>query len=187
MVVIFHAAAKSLMFLVVGSLENRLYTKDLESFDNLLARVPRLAVLALVGACGMSLAPFGVVLAKWSAIRALLEVPGWRGALFLIVMAWGSACTIYYWTKVLLKLVAVRAVDPAERAIESRVTGYEWFAEGTLAVLVVVLAGSVGVLSNEVVAPYALGAFGAAPSGLLHVSWLGVDALVLSVDRTSVV
>jgi ech hydrogenase subunit A len=181
MVVIFHAVAKSLLFLVVGSLENRLYTKDLESFDHLLARFPRLAALALAGVSGMALAPFGVVLAKWSAIRALLEVPGWRGALFLLALAYGSACTVYYWTKVLMKLVAIRGTDPEDLAIEARVTGFEWFSEGAHAALLLGVTLGVGALSDQVVGPYALGAFGAAPTSLLHVAWPVVVVLALSV------
>ena len=79
MLIVFHAIAKSLLFLVVGTLENRLYTKDMEHFDALLSRMPRVSVLALTGIAGMFIAPFGIVLAKWSAIRAFLEVPGLAG------------------------------------------------------------------------------------------------------------
>jgi ech hydrogenase subunit A len=181
MIVIFHAAAKSLMFLVVGTLENRLYTKDLEGFDNLVARFPRVSLLALVGIAGMFLAPFGIVLAKWSVMRALLAVPGWRGAFFLVVMAYGSACTIYYWTKILVKFLAVRAIAPEERAIERRVSGFELFSESVHAAIVIGLTLGIGALSAEVVTPYALGAFGAPPQALLHVAWYVVVALAFAV------
>src|SRR5664279_4158822 len=87
MIIIFHAVAKSLLFLVVGTLENRLYTKDMENFDALISRLPRVSALALTGIAGMFIAPFGIVIAKWSAIRAFLEVPGWQGAAFVIILA----------------------------------------------------------------------------------------------------
>ena len=122
MLIIFHAVAKSLLFLVVGTLENRLYTKDMEHFDALLSRMPRISVLALTGIAGMFIAPFGIVLAKWSAIRAFLEVPGWQGATFVVIMAFGSALTIFYWGKLLIKVLSTHAVDAYDRSVEDRVS-----------------------------------------------------------------
>jgi ech hydrogenase subunit A len=181
LIIVFHAAAKSLLFLVVGTLENRLYSKDLEAWDNLLSRFPRVSLLALVGVAGMFLAPFGIVLAKWAAIKAFLEVPGWRGAAYLVIMAYGSALTIYAWSKLLLKILAMRAIPAAERAIEARVTREEWFAEGALAALVLALTFGIGLLSESVAGPFALHAFGEAPRSLLHLSPVTVIVLALAV------
>ena len=121
MIIIFHAIAKGLLFLVVGTIENRLYTKDMENFDTLLSRMPRVSALALTGIAGMFIAPFGIVVAKWAAIRAFLEVPGWQGAALLVIMAFGSSLTIFYWGKLLIKVLSMQCVDDAERAIEKRV------------------------------------------------------------------
>ena len=145
MIVIFHAVAKALLFLVVGTLENRLYTKDMENFDTLLSRMPRVSALALTGIAGMFIAPFGIVVAKWTAIRAFLEVPGFAGAAFLIIMAFGSSFTIFYWGKLLIKILSMRGIEPYERSVEDRVTRYEWFAEIVLAVGVVGVAAGLGV------------------------------------------
>jgi hypothetical protein len=79
MIIIFHALAKGLLFLVVGTIENRLYTKDMENFDTLLSRLPGVSVLALAGMAGMFIAPFGIVIAKWAAIRAFLQRTGRPG------------------------------------------------------------------------------------------------------------
>ncbi len=168
MIIVFHAVAKSLLFLVVGTLENRLYTKDMENFDALLSRMPRVSVLALTGIAGMFIAPFGIVVAKWSAIRAFLEVPGWQGAAFVVIMAFGSSLTIFYWGKLLIKILSTRGVEADERSVEDRVSGYEWFSETAHAVAVVVLAASVGLLSSQVVAPYAAGALGVGEGAFLH-------------------
>ena len=178
MIVIFHALAKSLLFLVVGTLENRLYTKDLENFDTLLSRLPQVSLLALVGVAGMFIAPFGIVVAKWSAIRAFLLVPGWQGTLYLTVLAFGSSCTIFYWAKLLIKVLSTREVEADERAIEARISSFEWFSERTLGLLVLAATGAVGVLSDRLVGPYALAAFGAAPRELLHVPALLVAILL---------
>ncbi len=176
MLVIFHAVAKSLLFLVVGTLENRLYTKDMENFDALLSRMRRVSMLALTGIAGMFVAPFGIVIAKWSAIRAFLEYPGWPGAAFVVIMAFGSSLTIFYWGKLLLKVLSTRDVAPDYRDLEKRVSRYEWFSEGVHAIGVIALAASVGVLSSQVVAPYAASVFG--PGG--H-AFLNIDPIVVVV------
>lgn len=181
MIVIFHAAAKSLLFLVVGTLENRLYTKDLERFDNLLWRFPRLSLLMLSGVTGVFIMPFGLVVAKWTAIRALLEVQGWQTAVYVLALAYGSAATIFYWSKLLSKLLASRRVDERERVIEPRVSGFEWFAEGAHAVLILGLTFGVGLLSERVIAPLAFEVLGAAPRPLLQVSPLLLASLTLAV------
>lgn len=181
MLIVFHAIAKSLLFLVVGTLENRLYTKDMEHFDALLSRMPRISTLALTGIAGMFLAPFGIVLAKWSAIRAFLEVPGWQGAAFVVILAFGSALTIFYWGKLLIKVLSTQAVDAYHRSVEDRVTRFEWFAEVAHAVLVVLVAASLGWLSDWVVAPYARALFPADTGALLHVDPAVVPLLVLTV------
>jgi ech hydrogenase subunit A len=168
MIIVFHALAKGLLFLVVGTVENRLYTKDVEHFDSLLSRLPRVSVLALTGIAGMFIAPFGIVVAKWAAIQAFLAVPGWQGATYIVTVAFASSFTIFYWGKLLIKVLAMRAVRLPERAIERRVSTFEWVAESALAVGVIVVAAFLGPLSDHVVVPYVMssGLPGAAPDQL---------------------
>jgi ech hydrogenase subunit A len=181
MIIIFHAVAKSLLFLVVGTLENRLYTKDLERFDNLLWRSPRASLFALLGGSAMLIAPFGLTVAKWTAIRALIELPGWQGPVFLVALAYGGAATIFYWSKLLGKLIAARRIDEKERAIESRVSAFEWAAHAAHAALLIALTLGLGVLSELLVAPLAFERFGAAPGTLLHVGPWVLGPLTLAV------
>ena len=181
MIVIFHAVAKSLLFLVVGTLENRLYTKDMENFDTLLSRMPRVSVLALAGIAGMFIAPFGIVVAKWAAIRAFLEVPGFSGAAFVIIMAFGSSLTIFYWGKLLIKILSMRAIEPYERSVEDRVTHYEWFAEIALAAGVIGVTACLGLISDHVVGPYAASVFSAAPRVFLHLDPAMVVVMLVAV------
>lgn len=181
MLIVFHALAKGLLFLVVGTLENRLYTKDMEQFDALLARMPRASVLALAGVAGMVIAPFGIVIAKWAAIEAFLEVPGLTGATLVIILAFGASLTLYYWAKLLLKILSARALGPEEVGLEARVSGYEWFAEGTLAVAVVVVAGGIGALSSALVAPWASSVFPGQTADFLRLQPQVVAVLLASV------
>ena len=169
MIIIFHALAKGLLFLVVGTIENRLYTKDMENFDTLLSRLPRVSVLALAGMAGMFIAPFGIVVAKWAAIRAFLDVPGGQGAVMILIMAFGSSLTIFYWGKLLIKVLSMKNVSEPERAIERRVSRYEWLTEGALAVGVIAFTALIGPISDRVISPYALAAFHAAPRTLLNI------------------
>jgi hypothetical protein len=118
MIIIFHALAKGLLFLVVGTIENRLYTKDMENFDTLISRLPRVSVLALAGIAGMFIAPFGIVVAKWAAIKAFLLVPGGQGAVMILIMAFGSSLTLFYWGKLLIKVLSMRSISDYERSIE---------------------------------------------------------------------
>src|ERR1035437_8728929 len=57
MIIIFHALAKSLLFLVIGTIEQRLYTKNMENLDALLSLMPRVSALFLIGISGMFIAP----------------------------------------------------------------------------------------------------------------------------------
>jgi ech hydrogenase subunit A len=169
MIIIFHALAKGLLFLVVGTIENRLYTKDMENFDTLISRLPRVSVLALAGIAGMFIAPFGIVVAKWAAIKAFLLVPGGQGAVMIAIMAFGSSLTLFYWGKLLIKVLSMRSISDYERSIESRVSRYEWLTEGALAFGVIAVTASIGLISDRVVGPYALAAFPAASQTLLNI------------------
>jgi ech hydrogenase subunit A len=163
MIIIFHATAKSLLFLTVGTIENRLYTKDMENFDALLSLMPRLSTLVLVGIAGMFIAPFGVVIAKWSAIRAFVQVPGAPGAALVLIMAFGSSLTIFYWGKLLIKVLSARRQTDYQRSIERRISRYEWLTEAPLVLGVLAVTALVGPISDNVAGPWALSAFSATP------------------------
>jgi ech hydrogenase subunit A len=176
MIIIFHALAKGLLFLVVGTIENRLYTKNMENFDALMSLMPRISTLFLVGIAGMFVAPFGIVIAKWTAIRAFLLVPGAAGAAMVLILAFGSSLTIFYWGKLLIKVLSARKVTAYERSIESRVSRYEWSTEIAMAIGVIGVAAFVGLISDRLVGPYALFAFSAAPR-----TFLALDPATLAV------
>ena len=61
---IFHAAAKSLLFLCVGTAEHHIGSRDIESMDALVSRMPKLASLMALGICGMFVAPFGMLVSS---------------------------------------------------------------------------------------------------------------------------
>ena len=181
MIIIFHALAKGLLFLVIGTIENRLYTKNMENFDALLSLMPRVSILFMIGIAGMFIAPFGMVVAKWTAIRSFLAVPGVAGAALILIMAFGSSLTIFYWGKLLIKVLSARRQTDYERSIESRVSRYEWVTEGLMGFGVLAATACVGLISEQVVGPYALAAFSAAPR-----VFLAIDPVMLIVMLATV-
>jgi ech hydrogenase subunit A len=165
----------------MGTIENRLYTKNMENFDALVSLMPRVSTLVLIGIAGMFIAPFGLVVAKWTAIRAFLLVPGAPGAAMILIMAFGSSLTIFYWGKLLIKVLSARRQSDYERSIESRVSRYEWLTEGAMAFGVLAVTACIGPISDHVVGPYALSAFSATPR-----VFLALDPVMLIVMMSAV-
>jgi len=99
----FHAVSKSLLFQDVGATENSLHSRDIEDMHGLLYRLPRLAWFMFIGIAGMFLAPFGMLISKWSGLRAAVDS---RNFIVMLFIVFGSATTSFYWTKWLGKLIS---------------------------------------------------------------------------------
>lgn len=154
MLIIFHAVAKSLLFLSVGTTEHRIGSRDIEDMDGLFTRVPSVAKFMVVGICGMFIAPFGMLLSKWAAMVSFID----SGNPFLILLlVFGSAATLFFWAKWLGKLCAVVAGTDDHESIG--IPGEEKMVLGTLATLTVVICLFFPVLSSGVVVPYLTGVF----------------------------
>lgn len=109
MLMIFHAICKSLLFLTVGAAEHQLGNRNVESMDALASISKRLSFYMMIGIAGMFLAPFGMLISKWAAIKAFIDSDN---IFAVIIVAFGSATTVFYWAKWLGKLVAgVNAKD----------------------------------------------------------------------------
>ncbi len=100
---IFHAISKSLLFQDVGATENSLHSRDIEDMHGLITILPRLAVFMLIGIAGMFLAPFGMLIAKWSAFKASIDT---GNIIMVFFIAFGSATTSFYWTKWMGKIIS---------------------------------------------------------------------------------
>lgn len=100
---IFHAISKSLLFQDVGATENSLGSRDVEDMHGLMYILPKLAMFMFIGIAGMFLAPFGMLIAKWSTFKASVDT----GNIFMVFfIAFGSATTSFYWTKWMGKLIS---------------------------------------------------------------------------------
>ena len=101
LLMIFHAVSKSMLFQAVGATENCLGSRDIEDMHGLLLRLPKLTYIMGIGIAGMYLAPFGMLISKWVALKAFVDS---ENVLLVIFIAYGSATTMFYWTKWLSKL-----------------------------------------------------------------------------------
>ena len=110
---IFHAISKSLLFQDVGATENTTHSRDIESMHGLIYRVPKLAIFMFIGIAAMFLAPFGMLVSKWSALRAAVDE---RDIVVALLIAFGSATTAFYWTKWLGKIIS-----PTHNVIHSEI------------------------------------------------------------------
>ncbi len=161
MLLIFHAITKSLLFLCVGTAEHHIGSRDIEDMDGLFSKMPKLAMLMIIGVAGMFLAPFGMLVSKWEAMTAFVD----SGSIILIIcICFGSAVTAFYWTKWLGKLVAIVA---GNENIEKSVHKEEWFVLGLLAALVIVTCLTFPLISDYAVIPYLEGAFGSVSGSIV--------------------
>ena len=105
LLMIFHAVSKSMLFQSVGATENCLGSRDIEDMHGLLLRLPKLTYIMGIGIAGMYLAPFGMLISKWVALKAFVDS---ENVLLVIFIAMASATTMF-----LLDQMAVQADDPA--------------------------------------------------------------------------
>ncbi len=103
LLVIFHSVSKSLLFICVGSIEHQIGSRNVEDMDILLDVSRKLSLYMLIGIAGMFLAPFGMLVSKWVAMKAFVDSDN---ILIVIILAYGSAATLFYWAKWMGKLVS---------------------------------------------------------------------------------
>jgi ech hydrogenase subunit A len=153
MLIIFHAVTKSLLFLCVGTAEHNIGSRDIEDMDGLFGRMPKLAAFMIVGIAGMFLAPFGMLISKWAAMKAFIDS---GNVLLVMFIVFGSAATLFYWTKWLGKMVAVMA---KRENIQQNVHKEEWLVLTSLTVLTVVICLIFPIMSSYLVVPYLQSAY----------------------------
>lgn len=160
--IIFHAVAKALMFMCVGSVEHRIGSRDIEDMDGLFARMPKFAVLMVIGIAGMFLAPFGMLISKWAAMKAFVDSDN---ILVVMMLVFGSAATLFFWTKWLGKLSAL--MNGPEN-VEHQVHKDELYVLIVQAVLTVGLCLAFPLISSWVVEPYLNQVFGGVTLPISH-------------------
>lgn len=152
--VLFHAIAKSLLFLCVGTAEHHIGSRDIEDMDLLFERMPRLARFMMLGILCMFIAPFGMLLAKWATLVSFADT---GQVALIVILAFGSAATFMFWAKWLGKLSGIAA---RPENVEVKVHTSEWVAIMVMAVLVILCCVGLPIISWTVVEPYIYSVFG---------------------------
>jgi len=148
LLMLFHAVSKSLMFLSVGAVENSLGSRNIEDMHGLIVKLPGLAFVMITGIAGMFLAPFGMLISKWAALKAFVD----SGSMLLVVfLVFGSATTLFYWTKWLGKLLAV--IHNSAR-LHSQVGKSQWISLLSQAFIMIALCIMFPVISTYMVEPF---------------------------------
>lgn len=160
LLLIFHAVSKSLLFQTVGAIENATGSRDIESMHGLIARHPRLALTLSIGIAGMFLAPFGMLISKWAALKAFVD----SGSIILVLfICFGSATTLFYWTKWVATVLSWNRKDTRQKNTTS---GDQWTSLLIHSVLMVLLCFAFPAVSKFVVTPYLAGVYGHASAVL---------------------
>ncbi|MEN6611755.1 MAG: proton-conducting transporter membrane subunit [Methanoregulaceae archaeon] len=157
LLIIFHAVAKSLLFLGTGTIEHRIGNKDIEEMGGLIERMPKVTILMLIGMAGMFIAPFGMLISKWAALRAFIDAP--LGLIFVIILAFGSALTVFFWTKWIGKIISVTS---RKKNIEHNIPGTQWIALYAIAALTVLACFLFPVVSSTLIVPFVTATYGSA-------------------------
>ena len=172
--VLFHAVAKSLLFLCVGTAEHHIGSRDIEDMDLMFERMPRLARFMMAGIMIMFVAPFGMLVAKWGTLVSFADT---GNVALILILGFGSAATFLFWAKWLGKLSGI-AAHPLN--VETTVHRSEWIALMVMAVLSMLCCVGLPVLSTFLVEPYVFDVFGVCSQGVSQAN-LWVAALLSAV------
>lgn len=99
--IFFHGISKALLFLCVGTIEQRIGSRDIEDMAGLIDRMPTTTIITLIGMLSVLLPPFGVLISKWAMMEAAARMP-----LTIILFAIGSALTLAFWTKWMARMLS---------------------------------------------------------------------------------
>jgi ech hydrogenase subunit A len=153
LLLVFHAVAKALLFLCVGTVEHRIGSRDVEAMSGMVVSAPRLSIMMQIGMAGMFLAPFGMLISKYAVLKALIDY----NPILTVFLVFGSGATLFFWVKWMGKLLVVTRQD---QNVERGTSRAEWFPLATLSGLTVALCGFFPLLSSYFVEPYVREVYG---------------------------
>jgi len=149
LLLIFHAVAKSLLFMCVGVVGRKLHSRNIEDMSGLIISLPRISIMLQIGMAGMFLAPFGMLISKWAVLRALVDF----NPLLAVFVVFGSAATLFFWVKWMGKLITV--INEKEY-IEDGLGRSEWIPLYIISGLTIGLCGFFPLVSSWFIEPYVI-------------------------------
>jgi ech hydrogenase subunit A len=157
LLILFHAVAKSLLFLCVGVVEYKLGSRDIEDMDFLIVRMPKVAAMMNIGLAGMFLAPFGMLISKAVTLRALVDTHPLLG----VILAFGSGGTLFFYAKWMGKMITS---ESGLQSNEDRISPWEWVTMVSLSGLTIAVCLLFPVITHGLVDPYIQGVYGRGPT-----------------------
>ncbi len=148
MLILFHAVSKSLLFLTVGSIEQVIGDRNIESMHGLIIKLPGLALVLCIGIAAMFLAPFGMLVSKWAALKSFIDSGHLLTVLFLV---FGSAATLFYWTKWLGKVITIMHRKVRMKHPSSFL---EWLPLVSLSTMAIILCVGFPQVSTNLIVPF---------------------------------
>lgn len=146
MLIIFHAVAKALMFLAVGTTEQETGSRNIEDMYGLISKMPFLTLTMLIGLAGMFLAPFGMLISKWAVMQAVAD----RNPIFLPLIIFGGSFMLFFYTKWMGTLIAVLGKKPPERNTN---IGIEWIGLVGLSALTILVVVTYPIIGHDLIEP----------------------------------
>src|SRR5208337_370935 len=142
LLIIFHAVAKSLLFLCVGVVDYKLDSRDIEDMDFLIVRMPKVAAMMNIGLAGMFLAPFGMIISKAVTLKALVDVHSLLG----VAVAFGGAATTFFYAKFMGKTLMMKSTAENQ---EGAISSWEWVTLAVVAFLTVAVCLCFPLISDK--------------------------------------
>lgn len=153
LLIIFHAVAKCLLFLCVGVIEHRLHSRNIEDMSGLIISMPKVSIMMQIGMAGMFLAPFGMLISKWAALKAIVDF----NPCLLVFIVFGGAATLFFWVKWIGALIMV--FKPLEN-VEEGGHKSEWFSLAALSAATVGMCAFFPLVSAMLIQPYVIEIYG---------------------------
>ncbi|WP_174590689.1 NADH-quinone oxidoreductase subunit 5 family protein [Methanocella conradii] len=127
---VFHAVSKGLLFLCVGKVQHDIGARDIESMEGLVARMPLVAYIMVIGLISLMAPPFGVFVGKWLAFQSVSTFTSISLSLVdIFFIIFGSIFSVFYYSRWAGKLLATKPFT------EIKPEHHEWYMELPLIVL----------------------------------------------------
>jgi ech hydrogenase subunit A len=113
----------------------------------------------MIGISGMFLAPFGMLISKWVTLKAFIDY----NPVLSVIIAYGSAATLFFWTKWMGKIIQIKHDDHLH-SIDEHISTWEWITLGVVAFLTISVCVAFPLVSSRLIEPFIVCLYGMSPT-----------------------